>query len=339
VSDVFISYKREDIQHARTVAVALGKEGHSAFYDLGEMGINPGEAWDKRLEYELESCACCIVLWSPGSIFSDNVRSEVGRAKAKNILIPAIIARCEPPLGLDTLQSVDLTAWNGDIEAQNWQLVVDRGISRKLQPRSEINEKSKELPTEFQEGPIFDPQSTTVPEPVQLPPCPLNQDTTTLKAAYTNKDESGATPTYLEIVPIRSDKSHSHLIYLISFILVACLSWTIYLSQVVSEFDFFLGWVIINISMISGILLIVMVLPLFLEKRSIRLDPLGLHLKSNLEVKTFPWDTVRDLRFGKWMIKGETDVGPLEILSQAYPSKPPLELFGLLKLFKERHGS
>lgn len=132
MADVFVSYKREELSRAAAVAKALESEGFSVFYDLGEHGIQAGETWDKRLEHELAIARCCLVLWSPASTQSDNVRSEARRGKARGILVPALINPCIPPIGLDTVQAADLSRWIGELDAPQWRFLVDRGIGPKL---------------------------------------------------------------------------------------------------------------------------------------------------------------------------------------------------------------
>lgn len=132
MADVFISYKREEITWAARVAQALSEEGFSAFYDLDDEGIHAGEEWDKRLEQELAAAKCCVVLWSPNSVQSANVRSEARRANTRGILVPAKIRACEAPIGLDALQEADLSQWRGDRADPQWRFLVDRGVARKV---------------------------------------------------------------------------------------------------------------------------------------------------------------------------------------------------------------
>ncbi len=47
MSEIFISYKREDRARAAEVAQALQQCGHTVFFDLS---IPVGDAWDARIE-------------------------------------------------------------------------------------------------------------------------------------------------------------------------------------------------------------------------------------------------------------------------------------------------
>jgi uncharacterized protein YigE (DUF2233 family) len=129
MADVFLSYKREDLVHAKAIAQAATDEGFSVFFDVhDDVGIRAGESWDQRLEYELGSTKAVIVLWSRRSVASDNVRDEARRAAARGILVPVMLDDCEVPLGLGILQAADLRQWSGDRQDPQWRFLIDRGV-------------------------------------------------------------------------------------------------------------------------------------------------------------------------------------------------------------------
>lgn len=131
VADVFLSYKREDLEYAKKIAAAIAKEGFSVFFDVhDDVGIDVGEGWDHRLERELAEAKAVVVLWSQLSVMSNNVRDEARRAAARQILIPVKLGDCAVPLGLGLLQTVDLEDWNGNREDTEWRLLIDRGVRR-----------------------------------------------------------------------------------------------------------------------------------------------------------------------------------------------------------------
>lgn len=137
MADIFISYKREEIALAQLVAETLAEEGFSAFFDAHQdEGILIGEAWDARLERELNAARAVIVLWSPASVTSENVRDEARRAHARGILFPARIDVCDPPLGLGVVQTANLLGWRGDRAHLQWRLLIDSGVARKLGRRA-----------------------------------------------------------------------------------------------------------------------------------------------------------------------------------------------------------
>ncbi|HSL44989.1 MAG TPA: SUMF1/EgtB/PvdO family nonheme iron enzyme [Anaerolineales bacterium] len=104
----FISYSRAD----SGFAVRLAKDLKSAGYDvwLDQLDIPTGARWDDEVEFALEACTTFMVVLSPESIQSQNVKDEVGFAidAGKNIL-PVKIKSGDIPFRLRRFQYVDFT--------------------------------------------------------------------------------------------------------------------------------------------------------------------------------------------------------------------------------------
>lgn len=109
---VFLSYKREDEPRAARVARALERQGLAVWWDRQ---LPAGESWHSRIEAALEAAPCVVVLWSEGSVGPQGgyVRDEARRAHARGVLVPVLIDRVAPPLGLGEVQAVDLVRWGG----------------------------------------------------------------------------------------------------------------------------------------------------------------------------------------------------------------------------------
>ena len=114
MSDVFVSYAREDKEPARTVADALAHQGFSIWFDEK---TTPGKAWDEVIGRELDNARCVVVLWSEASIKSRWVKEEAGRAADRNCLVPVLIETVTPPFGFRSIQAADLSEWHGDAAA------------------------------------------------------------------------------------------------------------------------------------------------------------------------------------------------------------------------------
>ena len=112
MSDVFISYKREDEVRVGRLARALEKAGFDIWWDRGLPG---GESWRTNIAGALADARCVVVVWSHGSVGVEGafVRDEAGRAMARGILVPVMIDAVAPPLGFGELQAIDLTRWRG----------------------------------------------------------------------------------------------------------------------------------------------------------------------------------------------------------------------------------
>jgi hypothetical protein len=110
MSDIFLSYKREDRPHARSLAEALQEAGWSVWWDPQ---LRAGEHFDDAIERELKSAKCVIVVWSKGSVSSQYVKDEAAYALDLNKLIPVTIDDVKPPFRYQRLQTESLAGWNG----------------------------------------------------------------------------------------------------------------------------------------------------------------------------------------------------------------------------------
>ena len=112
MSDVFISYKREDEARVARLAKALESAGFDVWWDRGLPG---GESWRANIEAALESARCVVAVWSKASVAKEGhfVRDEAGRAMARRQLVPVFIDRVDLPLGFGEVQAIDLSGWRG----------------------------------------------------------------------------------------------------------------------------------------------------------------------------------------------------------------------------------
>ena len=111
MSDVFISYAKEDWAAARTLADALVNAGFSVWWDRD---VPPGKAWHEVIGRQLDGAGCVIVLWSGESAQSRWVRDEADRAASRGCLIPVLVENIAVPLGFGQIQAADLSKWRGD---------------------------------------------------------------------------------------------------------------------------------------------------------------------------------------------------------------------------------
>jgi TIR domain len=102
MSDIFISYKREEQATARKLADALEKEGFSVWWDPK---LRAGDDFDKVIEAVLNESRCVIVLWSELSVQSDYVRAEASEALEKKKLVPVAIENVNLPFRFKRLHT------------------------------------------------------------------------------------------------------------------------------------------------------------------------------------------------------------------------------------------
>jgi len=109
MSDIFISYAKEDRVWAESLAQRLRKRGWSVFWDRT---IPTGKTWRGVVGKELEDAHCVIVLWSDASISSDWVHEEADDGRQRGILLPVFKENVIPPIGFRHIQAEDLTNWD-----------------------------------------------------------------------------------------------------------------------------------------------------------------------------------------------------------------------------------
>jgi len=106
VHTAFFSYCREDSEFALKLAADLKSAGAHVWID--QLDIEPGAPWDRAVEDALTSSPRMLVVLSPVSVNSDNVRDEVSFALSRQKrVIPVLYRDCDVPFRLARLQHVD----------------------------------------------------------------------------------------------------------------------------------------------------------------------------------------------------------------------------------------
>ena len=105
---IFISYSRVNSDFAVRLSKDLDLAGINAWIDQSD--IPTGARWDDTLQKAIDDSSVFLVLLSPESTSSQNVKDEVGYAidNGKRIL-PVLVRPCIIPLRLRRFQYVDFT--------------------------------------------------------------------------------------------------------------------------------------------------------------------------------------------------------------------------------------
>lgn len=111
MSDIFISYKREDRPRARQIARGLEQQGFSVWWDRN---IPPGKSFDRVIQEALDQATCVVVLWSEASVESDWVKEEAEKGASRGVLVPILIDAISIPLGFGRIQTANLVGWQGE---------------------------------------------------------------------------------------------------------------------------------------------------------------------------------------------------------------------------------
>jgi uncharacterized membrane protein len=105
----FISYSRNDSEFALRLAQDLKTAGASVWLD--QLDIQPGVPWDNAIETALSKSPVMLLVLSPDSAKSDNVRNEISFALEEGkIIIPVLYMDCTVPLRLQRAQRIDFRA-------------------------------------------------------------------------------------------------------------------------------------------------------------------------------------------------------------------------------------
>ncbi len=122
MTDIFLSYSRDDQTTARQFAAAFKQEGLDVWWDAT---LRSGEAYDQVTERALREAKAVVVLWSKKSVDSRWVRSEATIGDRNHTFVPVMIEPCNRPVMFELTQTADLSGWKGDTQDPRWRTFVD----------------------------------------------------------------------------------------------------------------------------------------------------------------------------------------------------------------------
>ena len=155
MSDIFISYTRNDRPKAEQLARAFEAHGWSVWWDRK---IPAGRTFDEVIEEAVAACRCLVVLWSKKSVDSRWVRTEAGEGANRGILVPVLLEEVTIPLAFRRIQAFDLSGWNGEENSPDFQGLV-----------SDIQHVLKHSPPELTSTTEFQGPIGTVTGPPKAP--------------------------------------------------------------------------------------------------------------------------------------------------------------------------
>jgi len=104
---IFLSYSRMDTKFANRIASDLRDRGFEVWMDQSH--IPGGKHWDNDIEEALKNAFVVVLIVSPSSATSENVKDEIAFAKRKHVhIIPLVHEEAETPLGWDRLQWIEI---------------------------------------------------------------------------------------------------------------------------------------------------------------------------------------------------------------------------------------
>jgi hypothetical protein len=127
MSDIFLSYAREDQVWVERLASHLEKSGWSVWWDRR---LQAGDPFDGVIEREVEAARVVLVLWSTHSVNSVWVKAEATAAQHQNKLVPVLIEPVRIPIPFNAFHTADLTGWDGSQAYPNLLVFFQSSIDR-----------------------------------------------------------------------------------------------------------------------------------------------------------------------------------------------------------------
>ncbi|MBW9267908.1 MAG: toll/interleukin-1 receptor domain-containing protein [Candidatus Thiodiazotropha sp. (ex. Lucinisca nassula)] len=140
MTDVFISYKREDRKRAHAIAEMFASHGYDVWWDIE---LFPGQKFADEINSVISNAKAVVVLWTPKSVLSDWVKAEAAIAFDRKILIPAWLEKVAIPAPYNTLHIIDLAGWNGtpdDPILEGLLAGVNNLIDKPVKLKKQLNE-------------------------------------------------------------------------------------------------------------------------------------------------------------------------------------------------------
>lgn len=158
MSQVFISYSRQDEDFVREFVTKLQNLGINVWVDVS--GIDPGQKWSESIQKALNESTLMLVIISPDSMASENVRDEWQFfLDEKKPIIPIIYRPARIHFQLNRFQYVDFSVQN----SESSMTVLVKALRK-----HQFDVKRLKLVTEFQN--MLDTDSGMPVEPLDIRP-------------------------------------------------------------------------------------------------------------------------------------------------------------------------
>lgn len=133
-TQIFLSYGNPDREMAFKIYDDLSRAGQAAWLDQAK--IEGGQYWDRAIEDALIACDILLVLHSPSSFRSDNVRDEWSFVlNSKKRVIPLILENVRLPYRLERLQYIDFCLQPYDLSIKQLLALIARLTPEPTDPK------------------------------------------------------------------------------------------------------------------------------------------------------------------------------------------------------------
>ena len=140
MSDIFVSYARQDEPHAERVVTALRGVGYRVWRD-DELPAH--RAYAEVIQERLLSARAVVVLWSETAAKSQWVRAEADAARTAGTLVQVVIDTTVPPIPFNQIQCANLADWDGKSDCGGWRKLRDSVTALAGMPMAEAAQRRK----------------------------------------------------------------------------------------------------------------------------------------------------------------------------------------------------
>jgi len=167
VSDVFISYSRDNQEVVRRLAEAVKALGYDVWWDDQ---LPPHLAYGDVIAQKVGGAKAAIVVWSANAAASEWVRAEADMARGQKKLIQTTIDGAEPPMPFNQLHYVSLADWQGEADHPGWAKVRESLAALAGAPAAAAAPPPAEAPTVPPVAPVAAAAAVAAAPPPPEPP-------------------------------------------------------------------------------------------------------------------------------------------------------------------------
>gem|GEM_PF-1574578 len=128
MSDIFISYAREDRDRVKPLVRLLEDQGYSVWWDHE---LVPGASYEKVIDEAISAARCVVVVWSRESADSEWVQAEAGDGLERGILVPVMMDNVRVPISFRRKHAAQLLEWPKRRDSHEIEFFI-RGIAECL---------------------------------------------------------------------------------------------------------------------------------------------------------------------------------------------------------------
>ncbi len=128
MSDIFISYAREDRGRVEPLVRLLEDQGYSVWWDRE---LVPGASFEKVIDDAISAARCVVVVWTRESAGSEWVQAEAGDGLERGILVPVMMDSARVPISFRRKHAAQLIEWPKRRDSHEIEYLL-RGIAECL---------------------------------------------------------------------------------------------------------------------------------------------------------------------------------------------------------------